>query len=138
MTPPSRLIVLLNFSVYTRLLAQLCPAIRSEVLSVHQYIQSIGSSLSYGHAKMTVEIIVSLFHLDGFSTKHFTTLSDLERLINIPFFAALCFAIQRFVFPSRWFKIGRQMAGELRLGITLGIHPHTLAKNRPQDGISTA
>ena len=52
------------------------------------------------------------------------------------FSATLRFAIQNFVFPSQRFKIGRQMEGEPRLRFTLGIHPHALAKNRPQDGIS--
>ena len=130
--PPSRLIVLSNFSVFTRLLARLSPAVRLAVLSVHQYIRSDGSSLPYGHPKMTVGIIDSHFHLDGFSHQHSTTLSDLERSMNIPFSATLRFAIQNFVFPSRWFKIGRQMAGEPRLRFTLGIHPHVLAKNRPE------
>ena len=37
--PPSRLIVLSNFSVFTRL----SPAVRLAVLSVHQYIRSDGS-----------------------------------------------------------------------------------------------
>ena len=81
---------------------------------------------------MTVEIIDSHFHSDGFSHQHSTTLSDLECSMNIPFSATLCFAIQNFVFPSRWSKIGRQMAGEPRLRFTLGIHPHVLAKNRPE------
>ena len=57
---------------------------------------------------------------------------DPERSMHVPFSATLRFAIQKFVFPSRWFKIGRQMAGEPRLRFTLGIHPHVLAKNRPE------
>ena len=81
---------------------------------------------------MTVGIIDSHFHLDGFSLQHSTTLSDLERSMNIPFSAMLRFEIQNFVFPSCWFKIGRQMASESRLRFTLGIHPHVLAKNRPK------
>ena len=81
---------------------------------------------------MTVGIIDSHFHLDGFSHQHSTTLSDLERSMNIPFSATLLFPIQIFFFPSRWFKIGRQMASEPRLGFTLRIHPHVLAKNRPE------
>ena len=36
--PPSRLIVLSNFSVFTRLLARLSLAVHLAVLSVHQYI----------------------------------------------------------------------------------------------------
>ena len=52
--------------------------------------------------------------------------------MNIPFSATLRFVIQNFVFSSRWFKIGRQMAGKPRLRFTLGIHPHVLAKNRPE------
>ena len=52
--------------------------------------------------------------------------------MNIPFSATLRFAIQNFVFLSRWFKIGRQMAGETRLRLALGIHPHVLAKNGPE------
>ena len=95
--PPSMLIVLSNFSVFTRLLARLSPAVRLAVLSVHQYIQSDGSSLPEGHPKMTVGIIDSHFHLDGFSHQHSTTLSDLERSMNIPFSATLRFAIQNFV-----------------------------------------
>ena len=47
--------------------------------------------------------------------------------------ATLRFAIQNFVFPFRWLKIDRQMAGEPRLIFTLGIHPHVLANNRPEE-----
>ena len=36
--PPSRLIVLSNFTVFTRLLALLSPAVHLAVISVHQYI----------------------------------------------------------------------------------------------------
>ena len=50
--------------------------------------------------------------------------------MNIPFSLMLRCDIQNFVFPSRWFKIGRQMVGEPRY--TLGIHTHVLAKNRPE------
>ena len=55
--PPSRLIVLSNFSVFTRLLARLSPAVYLAVFSVHQFFRSDGSSLPYGHVKMTVGII---------------------------------------------------------------------------------
>ena len=48
----------------------------------------------------------------------------------------LRFAIQNFVFPSCWFKIGSQMVGEPRLSFNLGIHPHVLAIKRPKDEIS--
>ena len=81
---------------------------------------------------MTVGVIGSHFHLDGFSNQHSTTLSDLECSMNIFFSATLCFVIQNYVFSSHWFEIGRQMAGEPRLRFTLGIHPHVLAKNRPE------
>ena len=81
---------------------------------------------------MTVGIIVLHFHMDEFSTQHSTTLPDLEPSVKILFSPTLHFAIHNFVFPSRWFKIGRQMAGEPRLRFTLGIHPHVLAKIRPE------
>ena len=42
---------------------------------------------------MTVGIIDSHFHLDGFSNQHSTTLSDLEHSMNIPFSATLRFTI---------------------------------------------
>ena len=124
--------MLSNFSVYTRLLAQLSLAVCLAILSVHQYIRLDDSSLPNGHHKMTVGIIDSLFRLDLFSNQHSTTLSDLERSMNIPFSVMLSFAIQNFVFPSRLFKIGRQMVSEPKLRFTLGIHPHVLAKNRPR------
>ena len=59
--PPSRLIVLANFSVFTRLLARLSPAVRLAVFSVHQFIRPDGSSLPYGHPKLTVGIFDSHF-----------------------------------------------------------------------------
>ena len=108
--PPSRLIVLSNFSVFTRLLARLSPSVRLAVLSVHQYIRSDGSSLLYRHPKITVGIIDSHFHLDGFSHQHSTTLSDLERSMNIPFSATLRFAIQNFVFHL----VGLRLVGRWR------------------------
>ena len=80
---------------------------------------------------MTVGIIDSHFCLDVFSNQHYTNLSDLELSMNIPFSAMLRFPIQNLVFPSRWFKIGRQMVSEPRLRFNLRIQPNVLAKNRP-------
>ena len=59
-----------------------------------------------------------------------TTLSGLERSTESKINVHLRYAIQNFVFPSRWPYVDRHMAGYQRQRFTLGIHPHVLAKGR--------
>ena len=128
--PPTRLIVISNFAIITRLLARLSSNAQIVFKSVHQYVHLDGSLSPDRHPKMKAGIIDSHFHLDGFSIQYATTLSELESSMKTPISVNLRYGIQNFVFPTRWFKTGRQMAGEPRLRFTLGIHPHVLAKNK--------
>ena len=130
--PPTRLIVVSNFAIITRLLARLSSNAQVVFKSVHQYVHLDGSLSPDGHPKMKAGIIDSHFHLDGFSIQYPTTLPELESSMKTPIPVNLRYGIQNFVFPTRWFKIGRQMAGEPRLRFTLGIHPHVLDKNKPE------
>ena len=77
---------------------------------------------------MKVGIIDSHFHLDIFSFRSTTTLSDLESSMTNSF--SLKFGIANYVYPGKWSMINKQMADEPKLRFTLGIHPHVLAKNK--------
>ena len=129
--PPTRLIVVSNFSIMLKIWTRLSPAAQAAFQSVHQYARLDGSLPPDGHPKLKVGIIDSHFHLDGFSIQYPTTLSVLERSTDSPLPVRLCYAIQNFVFPTRWPRIDTQVTGEPRLRFTLGIHPHVLVKNRP-------
>ena len=65
--PPTRLIVVSNFAIITRLLARLSSNAQIVFKSVHQYVHLDRSLSSTGHPKMRAGIIDSHFHLDGFS-----------------------------------------------------------------------
>lgn len=123
---PTRLIMVSSYSIILKLWTHLSPAARADFQSVHQYVQLDGSLPPEGHPRLNVGIIDSHFHLDGFSIQYLTTLSDLERSTDSPLPVRLFYAIQNFVFPTRWPKIDRQVVGEPRLRFTLGIHPNAL------------
>ena len=131
--PPTRLIVLSNYSVVLKMWTHLSPIAQSKFLAECRYVRLDGSFPPNGHPKLKVGIIDSHFHLDGFFDRYPTTLSALERSAKSEIDVHLCYAIQNFVFPARWPNIDRHMAGDPRLRFTLGIHPHVLAKGRPLD-----
>ena len=110
---------------------RLSPVAHAAFQSVHQCVRLDGSLPPGGHPKLKVGIIDSHFHLDGFSIQYPTTLSVLERSTDSNLPVCLCYAIQNFVFPTRWPKIDTQVTDEPRLRFTIGIHPHVLVKNMP-------
>ena len=75
-------------------------------------------------------IIDTHFHLDIFSFRSTTTLSDLESSATNPL--SLKFAIVNYVYLSNWSKIGKQVADDPKLRFTLDILPHVLDKNRAE------
>ena len=129
--PPTRLIVVSNFSIMLKIWTRLSPVAQAAFQSVHLYVRLDGSLPPDRHPKLKVGIIDSHFHLDGFLIQYPTTLSVLERSTDSPLPVRLCYAIQNFVFPTRWPKIDIEVTGEPRLRFTLGIHPHVLVKKRP-------
>ena len=98
--------------------------------SVYRYVLPNGSNPPKGHSRLKVGIIDSHFHLDIFSFRSTTTLSDLESSATNPL--SLKFAIANYVYPSNWSKIGRKVGDDPKLRFMLGIHPYVLDKNRAE------
>ena len=125
--PPRRLFDVSNFTIIVRLLNRLNSAAQIAFKSVYRYVLPNGSDPPRGHSRLKVGIIDSHFHLDIFSFRSTTKLSDLESSATNPL--SLKFAIANYVYPSNWSKIGKQVADDPKLRFTLGIHPHLLDKN---------
>lgn len=125
--PPTRVIVLSNYLILSRLLAGLNNAAQIAFKSVIRYVNFDGSRLPSDHPMLKVGIIDSHFHMDilMLSSRTFTSQSGLKRSITAP--ARLLFAIANYVYPNKWSKIGVHMKDD-RLKYTLGIHPHLITK----------
>ena len=126
--PPRKLIILSNFTVIVKLVTHLNSAAQIAFKSVCRYVLPNGSNPPKGHSRMKVGIIDSHFHLDIFSFRSTTTLSDLENSMTNS--VSLKFGIANYVYPGKWSMINKQMADEPKLRFTIGIHPHVLAKNK--------
>ena len=106
--PLRRLIVLSNNSIITRLLTRLNSAAQIAFKSVQRYVLPDGSNPPDGHSIMKVGVIESHFHLDCFSSRHITTLSDLTSSVDLPI--NLMFAVQNNVYPGKWAMFCKQVA----------------------------
>ena len=102
--PPRRLIVVSSYSIITRLLTPLNSSAQIAFKFVQRYVLPDDSNPPDGHSIMKVGVIDSHFHLDCFSIRPITTLSDQESSVTLPI--NIMFAVQNYVFPRKCSMIG--------------------------------
>ena len=126
--PPSRIIVLSNYLLLSRLFTEIGTAAQGVLTSVCRYTNLDGSSPPLGHPALEMGIIDSHFHMDRvmFNYGRFTARSGLKDVDVTPP-VHLAYAIANYVYPSSWNSLGLHMRDD-RLGFTLGLHPHMITK----------
>ena len=126
--PPSRIIVLSNYLLLSRLFTEIGTAAQGALTSVCRYTNFDGSSPPLGHPVLEMGIIDSHFHMDRvmFNNGRFTARSGLKDVDVTPP-VHLAYAIANYVYPSSWNSLSLHMRDD-RLGFTLGLHPHMVTK----------